>query len=57
MSKYDQYLEEVKELEGSLYCPKCHANELVHIGFAGYDFLCPQCGEVVEYKREEKDDE
>jgi len=41
---YDDFLEEIEELESKLLCPKCSSDYMVHTDPMGYTFLCGDCG-------------
>jgi hypothetical protein len=47
---YDDFLEEIDELEGTLICPECDSDYVVHTNPSGYDFMCAGCGHNFEYK-------
>jgi ribosomal protein S27AE len=47
---YDDFLEEIEELESKLLCPKCSSDYMVHTDPMGYTFLCGDCGNVYEYE-------
>jgi hypothetical protein len=47
---YDDFLEEIEEIESKLLCPKCLSDYMVHTDPMGYSFLCGDCGNVYEYK-------
>jgi hypothetical protein len=54
---YDDFLEEIDELEGILICPECDSDYVVHTNPMGYDFMCGNCGHNFEHKdgRHKKD--
>jgi len=47
---YDDFLEEIEELESKLLCPKCSSDYMVHTNPMGYTFLCGDCGNIYEYE-------
>lgn len=61
-TRYDDFLEEIDELESTLLCPNCDSDYVVHTNPMGYDFMCGSCGHNFEYnqgrhKKDFEDDE
>jgi hypothetical protein len=47
---YDDFLEEIRKLEGILICPECESDYVVHANPMGYDFMCGNCGHNFIYE-------
>lgn len=47
---YDDFLEEVHELERTLICSECESDYVVHTNPMGYDFICGECGHNFIYE-------
>ncbi len=47
---YDDFIEEINELESKLQCPKCSSDYIVHVDLFGYSFMCGKCGHNFEYE-------
>jgi hypothetical protein len=47
---YDDFLEEIRKLEGILICPECESDYVVHTNPMGYDFMCGNCGHNFIYE-------
>jgi len=41
---YDDFLNEVGEMEATKKCPKCKSNNIYHVDPFSYCFMCGTCG-------------
>jgi hypothetical protein len=47
---YDEFLEEIEELQSKLLCPECSSDYVIHTDPMGYSFMCGSCGNNFEYE-------
>lgn len=41
---YDDFLNEIQNMEATKKCPKCKSNNIYHVDPFSYAFMCGHCG-------------